>query len=293
MKLVSVIIPCYNHDKYINDTLKSIRNQTYQNIEIIIVDDHSQDESLNIIKNNKKQDNRIKLICHSKNMGASKSRNDGINISQGHYISFCDADDIWMNEKVEKQIGHLNNNPNINIVYSDAEIINSEGKSTGKLFSELYAPITKNNGEIFYDLCKTNFINTQTVLLRKRSIENAGLFPEHIKYVEDWVYWTILAQNNLFGYMEIPLAKYRIHENNTNKDTKGLICERIKAYTYLIKNLNRAPDRLLANMYYSLGVELLLINERSQARNNFCKSIQLNRLSIKNYIRYFQSLRKN
>lgn len=102
--LVSVIIPMYNAEKYIEDTIESVINQTYKNLEIIVVDDNSSDNSSLIIEKLKKIDTRIVYIKLNENKGVANARNTGINISNGRFIAFVDSDDMWKKDKVEKQL---------------------------------------------------------------------------------------------------------------------------------------------------------------------------------------------
>lgn len=105
--LVSIIIPVYNAEKYLSETIQTIKNQTYKNWEAIFVDDCSNDKSINVIKKAKKEDERIKLLHNKKNCGAATSRNNGIDEAKGRYICFLDADDKWLQQKLKKQINFM------------------------------------------------------------------------------------------------------------------------------------------------------------------------------------------
>ena len=106
--LISIIVPVYNAEKFLNDTIKTVQNQTYQNWEMIFVDDCSNDNSRNIIKEAMKKDKRIKLLCQEKNDGAALARNRGINEALGDFICFLDADDLWHKDKLQKQLNFMN-----------------------------------------------------------------------------------------------------------------------------------------------------------------------------------------
>ena len=102
--LVSVVTPVHNAEKYIETTLKSILNQTYKNLEVILVDDASKDSSREIIKKYEKIDSRVRPILLDNNVGVANARNEGIKNARGQYIAFLDSDDIWLEEKLEEQI---------------------------------------------------------------------------------------------------------------------------------------------------------------------------------------------
>lgn len=124
MKLVSVIIPVYKVEKYIRSALQSGLEQTYQNIEILIIDDGSPDRSIEICK--EFIDNRIKIISQE-NQGLAAARNTGIRHARGEYLTFLDGDDLWLPEKLEKHVEHLENSPNVGISFSRSAFINEDG----------------------------------------------------------------------------------------------------------------------------------------------------------------------
>jgi teichuronic acid biosynthesis glycosyltransferase TuaG len=123
-KKVSVIIPMYNSSKYIKECVQSVLNQTYKNIELIIVDDMSSDNSVEIVEQFK--DDRIKLIKLSKNVGAALARNKGIDNATGEYICFLDSDDYWVLDKLERQVKFIEEN-DYAFIYSDYAYLNLDG----------------------------------------------------------------------------------------------------------------------------------------------------------------------
>lgn len=133
MPKVSVIIPVYNCENFIEETLKSVLSQTYKDFEVIVVDDDSKDrtgEIVNVIK-----DKRIVYI-HQENGGVSMARNNGILNSKGEYIALLDHDDLWLPEKLERQMPTLESNSKIGLVYSDCHIVDSKGRITGRSFKD-------------------------------------------------------------------------------------------------------------------------------------------------------------
>ena len=129
--LISVIVNCYNGEKFINRCIASILEQTYKNFEIILIYDQSDDNDLPYIREMIKQDNRISLIVNKKNLGAGLSRNLGIDFAKGDYIAFLDSDDLWRKNKLHFQINYMKNN-NLKISHTDYEIIDSNRKHIGK-----------------------------------------------------------------------------------------------------------------------------------------------------------------
>lgn len=128
MKKVSVVVPVYGVERFISDTINSVLNQTYQHYELILVDDGGHDRSIEICKSF--QDSRIQII-HQDNRGLAGARNTGIRHSDGDYLAFLDGDDLWMPDKLEKHIQHLEENPDIGVSYSRSLLIDEKGKTLG------------------------------------------------------------------------------------------------------------------------------------------------------------------
>ncbi|WP_096603790.1 glycosyltransferase [Calothrix sp. NIES-2100] len=128
MKKVSIIIPVYKAEKYVAATVQAALNQTYKNLEILIIDDESPDKSIEICQ--QFTDSRIRII-RQKNRGLPGARNTGIRHAQGDYLTFLDADDIWLPEKVEKHVNHLENSPNVGVSFSRSAFINETGEPLG------------------------------------------------------------------------------------------------------------------------------------------------------------------
>ena len=129
MKKISVIIPTYNSEKYITETIESIQAQTHTNWELLITDDCSTDQSIDIIKSHQKNDNRIRLFLLDKNQGAGVARNNSIKEANGRYIAFCDSDDLWKQDKLAKQIKFMKENQ-VFFTYCSYDIVNEKREYT-------------------------------------------------------------------------------------------------------------------------------------------------------------------
>jgi len=129
---VSVIMPSYNHEKYVSEAINSVLNQSAKDFELIIIDDCSSDSSPKIISNYESKDARIRVFIHNKNMGIAKTLNEGIDKANGKFIAFIGSDDIWVNSKLEKQLAILENNEDL-VVWSDGQIIDGNGFDTGEI----------------------------------------------------------------------------------------------------------------------------------------------------------------
>jgi glycosyltransferase involved in cell wall biosynthesis len=202
-KLVSIITPLYNAEKYIEKTIESVINQTYKNWEMIIVDDYSKDNSYKLVLELSKQDKRIKLIKNDKNNGVTKTRNKGIKLAKGKYIAFLDADDLWKKEKLEKQIFFMERSK-ISISYTGYEKINEDGTIRG----EIKVP----KKVIYHESLKGNIMGCLTVIYNCEKLGKK--YFKELKMSEDHVLWLeILKSTDSYG-IEKSLAKYRVLENS-------------------------------------------------------------------------------
>ena len=207
---VSVIIRTYNRALLLQKAIQSVLDQTFQDFEIIVVNNHSKDNTIEVVKSFK--DERIKIINIRNNGIIAKSRNIGLKKSHGDYIAFLDDDDLWGPEKLEIQVEYLRKHPEYYLVYSNAWVIDENGVRDGLL---LKSKCLK-EGEIFEELVKTNFIPQPTVLMKKEVFENIGFFNEDpsLNPVDDFEYWLRVASHYKIGFVKEPLAMYKVHSGS-------------------------------------------------------------------------------
>ena len=145
-QLVSIIIACYNSEKYLSETINSVLNQTYKNWELLLVDDCSTDNTISVIEPFQKKDTRIKLFRQRQNSGAAVTRNKAIKEAKGRFIAFLDSDDLWLPQKLEKQIGFMLKN-GYSLTHTAYEIIENNGKATNKTIRS--KPVLTYNNMLF------------------------------------------------------------------------------------------------------------------------------------------------
>lgn len=221
LPLVSVIVPCYNHANYITLTIESILNQTYSNIEIIVIDDKSSDNSVNVIKTLQDKYNFI-FIIHSENRGLSTTLNEAIEISAGKYISAIASDDYWPEYKIAKQVEILEKHSEYAVCFGKQIGFTDTGAQ--KKFENPAA----HSGYIFNDLIKWNFsIPALTAMIRRRCIDEVGGYDPAIA-IEDWYMWLKLAEKYPFYFIDDFLGYYRLHQNNMSKKILWMIEEKQK-----------------------------------------------------------------
>ena len=229
---VSVIIPTYNRDAYLVDAICSVLNQTYQNFELIIVDDGSTDHTRQIVDGF--DDARIRYL-YQNNGGASRARNTGIRAAQSEYIAFLDSDDEWMPQKLEKQMEQMRHLPDgVGLVYCRMKVMFDTGQSVIFPSVELNSAELSGDGQkMLLKLLSRNLIGTPSVLVRKRCLDDVGVFDESLSCLEDWEFVLRVAQKWDIGFVETPLVLVHPLEGSVSSNSEGYLetrCFLIRKY---------------------------------------------------------------
>jgi len=204
---VSIMVLTYNRSNLLKETIDSILNQTFKDFEIIIVDNYSIDDTEEVVKSY--DDNRIKYF-KNKNYGLlAVNRNFAIKQSSGEYIALCDDDDLWLPQKLEKQIEEFEKDEKIGIVFTNGYSFDDHGNEIkeGKSSSRYYS---------FEDLIMGNIITCCSVMFKKSVINDVGIFDEskEIFTGEDFEFWLRIVKKYKMKYIGIPLVKYRVHDKS-------------------------------------------------------------------------------
>ena len=215
---VSIIIPVHNSSKYILECINSVINQTYKNLEIILIDDNSTDNSLEIIKSI--NDKRIKLIELSTNCGAAVARNKGIEIASGDYICFLDSDDYWKPRKIEKQLKFIKNKA---FIYS--EYLYLRGNKTH---------VAKVPKLLTYDkLLKNSAIFTSTVMLNMKYLTKEDVYMPNRRMGQDYGAWYKIIKKVGYAYgMQEVLSIYRVGNKSLSSNKFKAIKRTWNLYKY-------------------------------------------------------------
>ncbi len=219
--LVSILTPTFNAEKFIRATIKSVQEQTYENWEMILVDDASTDNTVSIIEDFAQRDNRIKLFKLSENRGNGFARNAALNKATGKYIAYLDADDLWFPSKLEKQIQFLNAN-NLHFTFSYYDSIDEEGNNLNRR-------VESPNPLIYKQLFFCNYVGNLT------AIYDADYFGKIILETsqkrQDWRLWlTILKQIKTAEVVPESLAFYRIRKDSISSSKIKLIKHNFGVY---------------------------------------------------------------
>lgn len=205
--LVSVVMPCYNTERFIANSIESVMGQTYENWELLITDGPSSDSTASIVKRYCEQDQRIHLITPTKHQGIAEARYTSIQHSQGRYLAFLDSDDIWVNDKLEKQVKFMQDN-GYAFTYGNYEIIDSDGKRIGKTIH--------NGGIVDYNkYLKNTILGCGSVMLDK---EQTGPFIQPADDVnDDMALWCSIMRKGIKAYpMDEVLYLYRIRNDGAS-----------------------------------------------------------------------------
>ena len=226
---VTVIHTCYNHEKFVIESLESVRNQLFQDFEWIILDDASTDNSVSlIIEWIERNQVDCQFIPHSKNKGFCATLNEAIRLARGTYISYFSADDVMMTDKLKVQVALFEERgEKVGVVYSNAYQIDDDGQDLRETFFDTHRNIEPHpDGDISKTLMGGNFIPAPSTMIRKACYEKVGGYDERLT-LEDWDMWLRISLHFHFAYSPYFGIKYRQHENNTYKKINNSNRERL------------------------------------------------------------------
>jgi glycosyltransferase involved in cell wall biosynthesis len=254
LSLISVIIPVYNAELTIEETAKSVLNQTFKDFELIVINDGSTDLTLDILC--KIKDPRLKIFSYP-NSGLSTSRNRGIKHACSEFISFIDADDLWTPDKLEAQLNVLKENPGADVAYSWTCCIDKFGNLLD------YGIRYTVNGYVFPDLLTYFFIGSgSNGLIRKKVFDEVGQFDETLTSAEDWDMFLKIAARYHFAAIPLPQILYRISDNSMSRNVIRQERETLKVLERAFsqepgKSLLHLKRRTYANLYIYLTAHAL------------------------------------
>lgn len=209
--LVSVIIPSYNSRHWVGQAIDSVLNQTYPNVEIIVVDDGSTDGTADFLRD--KYGDKIKYI-YQPNGGLGNARNTGIRHAEGNFISFLDADDLLLPEKIAHQVQYFREHPEYGVVYCNLWCVYEEDTENWHEPPPVYQ-LGGASGDVLPDLLKRNLMVPHAAMIRRECLDRVGYFYEQAQGVEDWDLWLRLAgQGFEFGYLDERAILYRVRQTS-------------------------------------------------------------------------------
>ena len=240
MPTVSVIIHTYNNEKFIAETVASVLNQTYKDYEIIVVDDGSVDGTRDVL-----MPYMQKIRYHYKeNGGIASAKNAGIGLSQAEFVAFLDHDDLWVPDKLQLQMEHFNENPQIGLVYAKYTSFR-DGKELRTKPEKGYS------GWIFKELLAKSFIQTSTVVVKRECLDAAGPYDETFSLGDEYDMFLRIARKFQCGFVDKGLTRYRVHDTNASNND------------FLFDNENLGVYKKIYNNFTDLdGVEKKILRKR-------------------------------
>jgi glycosyltransferase involved in cell wall biosynthesis len=211
---ISIVIPTYNHERYIRDSIDSALNQTHKDVEVIVVDDGGTDGTGEIVKS---YGDKVTYI-HQQNRGVTHAMNTGAKRTKGEFILFLSSDDILMPDIIEKQLEVLRNRPDVDFVYTDYYFMNEDNK----ILETIRCPFFEDYGKRIAWMFRYCYFMHDTVLFRRRLLEKVGFWDEDMPYAgEYWMWFKCLKVSNV-AHISTPLVKYRIHGTQLTTHTKQI-----------------------------------------------------------------------
>lgn len=285
--MISVVIPLYNKEQSITSTLQTVLKQTYQDFEIIIVNDGSTDHSVEEVA--KVTDPRIRLI-HQNNAGVSAARNRGIEEAKGEYIAFLDADDEWKSEYLRTQYELTQKYPECSVFACNYEFKNTQGKITPTIIRKL--PFKGEDGILsnYFEVasCSHPPICSISIMVKKNAIQSIGGFPIGIKSGEDLLTWARLAVNGNIAYAKQAYAVFNVEGYSISEKPKRIPAEQDIVGQELKALLKAHPSkelRLYNALWHKMRSSIYLrLRMRKKSIREALISIRYNPLNYKLYI---------
>jgi glycosyltransferase involved in cell wall biosynthesis len=290
MPEVSVVVPSYNYDKYIGETIGGILGQTFSDLELIIVDDCSKDRSREVIADYARRDDRIKVLLHEENRGIARTFNDGIDAACGKYVAITGCDDVWFEHKLQRQLEVLNSNEDL-VVYSDTVVIDGEGKVTGDSRSgKSRTSKRKRSGWIFRDLLEGNFVSGSSMIFKRDNVKDIR-FDEQYRYVNDYKFVLDLARKCEYYHVSEPLVKYRVHGANiTLRDNGGWLSDFAMFGRHLLDNYGSDFTRKArARFLFKIADDALFRGDCAEGRRYILKAMASRPFRVRYWQSFFSS----
>jgi glycosyltransferase involved in cell wall biosynthesis len=283
MPRVSVVIPTRNRARLLRQAIVSVLAQTFQDFEVIIIDDASDDDTQAVIAD--LSDVRIRYFRHAKNRGEAASRNAGVAHAGGEYIAFLDDDDTWLSEKLALQADLLGrSSKRVGGVYTGYDRIDIE---TGATIATVRA---EKRGNIYGELRAQNWVGSPSaVMVRRECFDRVGLFDEQIKFGVDYDMWIRISRCYDFEVIDLPLVRYAVHSERLSADTGAILRgkeDQLAKYADYFAGDQRAYGRY----FYSLGVLYCYNRKPVEGRAALRRAIRIYPFEMRPYVNLFFSL---
>lgn len=274
---VSVVIPTFNRAAFIADALQSVLNQTFQDFEIIVVDDGSTDDTAQIVQH--VGDTRVRYL-YQENRGVSAALNTGWRAARGEYIARLDSDDMWLPTLLQELVNTLDADPTLGVAYARAQGMNAQGEP----LPQLLGARERFPGDTLASLVYSDFVCPMAVIIRRAALEQVGGYDESLFATEDWDVWIRIAQSYRIAYVPRVLARYRFHAQNLTRSDSAqmerLMRDRVRVLDKFYAQ-PRVPASALAirrlayrNLYLDWMIRYLERRDLASACRMFRRALQ-------------------
>jgi glycosyltransferase involved in cell wall biosynthesis len=257
--LVSVILPVYNRESSISRAIESVLTQTYRSIELIVIDDGSTDDTMQVLE---RFGSRI-MVLRQAHAGAYVARNFGMRHARGEFVAFIDSDDVWLPDRLSSQLP-LMSRQEVGLVFGDAIHV-TPGARTRLTCFRVSPP---RRGRVAAEFAWSNFVPTVTVLVRRSCLDEIGGFPLAGALSADYLTWFRIALRHDLDYVDAPVAEYTVHPGGMSWDLGRSIEARIGMFSdELSRTSDEAARSVLTRLVFNLSLHLALAAIRGRARN--------------------------
>jgi glycosyltransferase involved in cell wall biosynthesis len=286
MPRVSILLTCYNHIAYIPACLEGVRAQTFQDFEIIAIDDGSTDGTREWLS----QQPDLTLIFNEQNLGTYATLNVALARATGEFIAVLNDDDLWAPRKLEAQVELLDSHPQVGLVHTDGYFIDGKGERMEGSPLGFEFPRTE-TGDVLVDLIYANKIIASAVLARRRCFDELGGFNDSYFGSGDWEMWMRIAEKWHVGFVAEPLTMYRVHGANASHKLERIWKDDEKLRVWMTERSGSYPDSprmraALAHNQACLGTVRTLNGDPRGGRAAYGRSIKMAPGRFKSYLRW-------
>jgi glycosyltransferase involved in cell wall biosynthesis len=271
--LVSVVVPTRNRAELLRRALATVRAQTYDHIEVIVIDDASTDDTPAVLDRIAEKDERLRILRTDQRCGGAAARNLGIRAARGAFVAFLDDDDEWLATKLEQQLAVAGRVPEAGVIYCGVAIVDDHGQ---RRFGPLAAPPDARAA-----LLRENFVATSSALVRTGLLQSVGGFDERMPRLQDWDLWIRLSRVTRFVLLPRYLVRYHLTPDSTTRDGRALAA----ASALLLQRLQaELSERELGDLCYTLAHVHLAAGQLQRGRALLRRSLRLRPWSARRLI---------
>jgi glycosyltransferase involved in cell wall biosynthesis len=291
MPRVSILLTCYNHLRWLPAAYDGVLGQTFDDYELLAIDDGSTDGTRDWLK--EREGGKLRCIFNESNLGTYATLNVGLREANGEFVAVLNDDDLWARGKLEAQLEVFDKAPKLGIVHTGGWFIDDEGRRHPDPAPMGFPFPRTGSGDLLAELVSRNRMITSSVLVRREAFERCGEFDPSFYGYGDWHEWLRIAAEYEVGFVDEPLTFYRVHETNAAwnnpkmSEESARIREWISTWDEVLRRSGEPSMKgALAHNWAALGVEYSRLGQAAAARQALARSIRLMPTRAKSYLRF-------